>query len=68
MSVDESTLVLARTASQLEELRERDVASRSKLAELERIVSEQRRELEIATRRAKHMREHIGSTAGGGKT
>jgi chromosome segregation ATPase len=65
---DESTLALARTASQLEELREREISSRSKLAELERIVAEQRRELEIATRRAKHMREHIGSSAGGGKT
>jgi chromosome segregation ATPase len=65
---DESTLALARTASQLEELRERDISSRSKLSELERIVAEQRRELEIATRRAKHMREHIGSSAGGGKT
>jgi chromosome segregation ATPase len=65
---DESTLALARTASQLEELRERDISSRSKLSELERIVAEQRRELEIATRRAKHMREHIGSSAGGSKT
>jgi chromosome segregation ATPase len=65
---DESTLALARTASQLEELRERDITARSKLGELERIVAEQRRELEIATRRAKHMREHLGSSAGGGKT
>jgi chromosome segregation ATPase len=62
---DESTLALARTSSQLEELRERDIASRSKLAELERIIGEQRRELEIATRRAKHLREHLGSSAGG---
>lgn len=57
---DESTLGLERTSSQLEELRERDTASRSKLAELERIVAEQRRELELAARRAKHMREHLG--------
>lgn len=65
---DESTLGLERTTSQLEELRERDTASRSKLAELERIVAEQRRELELAARRAKHMREHLGPSAGGSKT
>jgi septal ring factor EnvC (AmiA/AmiB activator) len=65
---DESTLALARTTSQLEELRERDIASRSKLAELERIVAEQRREIELAARRAKHMREHLGTSAGGGKS
>lgn len=65
---DESTLGLERMTSQLEELRERDVATRSKLAELERIVAEQRRELEIAARRAKHMREHLGTSAGGSKT
>lgn len=57
---DESTLGLERTASQLAELRERDIASRVKLGELERTVAEQRRELEIAARRAKHMREHLG--------
>lgn len=62
---DESTLGLERTTSQLEELRERDTASRSKLAELERIVAEQRRELELAARRAKHMREHLGTPPGG---
>jgi chromosome segregation ATPase len=62
---DESTLGLERTISQLEELRERDTASRSKLAELERVVAEQRRELEVAARRAKHMREHLGTSAGG---
>jgi uncharacterized coiled-coil DUF342 family protein len=66
---DDSTLALARTTSQLEELREREIASRTKLAELERTVGEQRRELEIATRRAKHMREHLGTSASGsGKT
>jgi chromosome segregation ATPase len=64
---DESTLGFERMTSQLEELRERDIASRSKIAELERIVAEQRRELEIAARRAKHMREHLGPAAGGGK-
>jgi chromosome segregation ATPase len=64
---DESTLGLERTTSQLEELRERDTSSRSKIAELERIVAEQRRELELAARRAKHMREHLGTSAGGGK-
>lgn len=65
---DESTLGLERTTSQLEELRERDATSRSKLAELERIVAEQRRELELAARRAKHMREHLGTSAGGSKS
>jgi chromosome segregation ATPase len=65
---DESTLGLERTTSQLEELRERDTANRSKLAELERVVAEQRREIELAARRAKHMREHLGTSAGGGKT
>jgi chromosome segregation ATPase len=65
---DESTLGLERTSSQLEELRERDTTSRSKLAELERIVAEQRREIELAARRAKHMREHLGTSAGGGKS
>jgi chromosome segregation ATPase len=50
---DESTLGLERTASQVAELRERDIANRVKLSELERIVAEQRRELEIAARRAK---------------
>jgi hypothetical protein len=65
---DESTLALARTTSQLEELRDREAAGRNKLSELERIVAEQRRELEISTRRAKHLREHLGSSAGGGKT
>jgi chromosome segregation ATPase len=65
---DESTLALERTTSQIEELRERDAASRSKLAELERLLAEQRRELEIAARRAKHMREHLGTAAGGSKT
>lgn len=58
---DESTLTLERNASQIAELRERDITNRVKLAELERTVSELRRELEIAVRRAKHMREHLGS-------
>lgn len=62
---DESTLGLERTASQVAELRERDIASRVKLGELERTLSELRRELEIAQRRAKHMREHMSSAAGG---
>jgi chromosome segregation ATPase len=57
---DESTLGLERTASQLAELRERDITNRAKLGELERQMSELRRELEIAIRRAKHMREHMG--------
>ena len=57
---DESTLALERIHSQVEELRVRDTASRSKLADLERVVDEQRRELELAERRAKHMRAHMG--------
>ena len=61
---DESTLGLERTASQLAELRDRDIASRVKLSELERIVAELRRELEIAARRAKHMREHLSLKEG----
>ena len=58
---DESTLALERIHSQVEELRVRDAASRSKLADLERVVDEQRRELELAERRAKHMRAHMGA-------
>ena len=60
---DDSTLALARTESQLKELRERDESSRRKLGELEKLVNEQRKQLEVAERRAKHLREHIGGAA-----
>jgi chromosome segregation ATPase len=58
---DEATLALSRTSSELEELRERDAASRRKLGELERLLAERERALEIATRRAEHLRQHLGS-------
>ena len=58
---DEATLTLSRTTSELEDLRERDVAARRKLGELERRLSEKERALEVATRRAEHLRQHLGS-------
>ena len=57
---DEATLAQSRASSELEDLRERDVTSRRKLAELERSVAEKERALEIATRRAEHLRQHLG--------
>lgn len=57
---DESTLALERTESQLQELRDRDTATRRKFTDLEKIVNDQQKELEVAERRAKHLREHIG--------
>jgi chromosome segregation ATPase len=58
---DESTLALARTESQLQELRERDATTRRKLEELEKQVGDQKKQLEVAERRTKHLREHIGA-------
>jgi chromosome segregation ATPase len=58
---DDSTLALERATTELRELKERDATTRDKLAELERIVAEQRRELEIAERRAQHLRKHINT-------
>ncbi|PRP96953.1 hypothetical protein [Enhygromyxa salina] len=58
---DESTLALARTESQLQELRDRDAATKRKLDELEKRVSDQQKQLEVAERRAKHLRQHIGA-------
>ncbi|KIG16613.1 hypothetical protein DB30_04232 [Enhygromyxa salina] len=60
---DDSTLALARTESQLQDLREREAAAKRKLAELEKLVGEQQKELEMAERRAKHLRQHIGGAA-----
>ena len=58
---DRATAEVERMAPQLSELSERDEASRKRLAELERLVVDQRRELELAERRAKHLREHMGA-------
>jgi chromosome segregation ATPase len=58
---DDSTLALARTESQLQELRERDTTTRRRLEELEKQVGDQKKQLEVAERRTKHLREHIGA-------
>lgn len=51
---------LEQANAQLSELRVRDESLGKRVGELERIIAEQRRELDIAERRAKHMREHMG--------
>ncbi|WP_146156220.1 hypothetical protein [Enhygromyxa salina] len=56
---DEATLAHERAESQLEELRGRDAALRRKLGDAQKTMSEQQRELELAERRAKHLREHF---------
>jgi chromosome segregation ATPase len=50
---------LEQATAQLSELRARDESNQKRIAELERTVTEQRRELELAERRAQHMRQHI---------
>lgn len=57
--LDGVTSKLERATAALDELRSRDEANSKRLAELERLVAEQRRELEVAERRAKHLREHM---------
>jgi|GEM_PF-5515928 len=51
-----------RAQAQLLDLRARDESARGRLAELERMVSEQRRDLDLATRRTEHLRERLGSS------
>jgi chromosome segregation ATPase len=57
--LDSVTPKLEQANAQLSELRLRDESNSKRIAELERAITEQRRELEIAERRAKHMREHM---------
>jgi chromosome segregation ATPase len=59
--LDSLTPKLELATAQLGELRNRDEALSKRVAELERTVAEQRRELEIAERRAKHLRQHMGT-------
>lgn len=58
--LDSVTPKLEQATAQLSELRLRDESLSKRVAELERIITEQRRELDIAERRAKHMRERLG--------
>jgi chromosome segregation ATPase len=50
---------LEQATAQLSELRARDEWNQKRIGELERTIAEQRRELEVAERRAQHMRQHI---------
>ena len=57
--LDSVTPKLEQANAQLSELKLRDESNSKRIGELERIIAEQRRELDIAERRAKHMREHM---------
>lgn len=57
--LDSVTPKLEQANAQLDELKLRDDANSKRIGELERLIAEQRRELDIAERRAKHMREHM---------
>jgi chromosome segregation ATPase len=52
---------LEQATAQLSELRARDESNQKRIAEFERTIVEQRRELEVAERRAKHMRERMAA-------
>ena len=56
---DDATLANERLESKCEELRVRGQTSQERLAELQRTVSTQARDLEVAERRTRHLREHI---------
>jgi len=56
---DDATLANERLESKFEELRVREQSSQERLAELQRTVSTQARDLEVAERRTRHLREHI---------
>jgi chromosome segregation ATPase len=51
-----------KAAASLRELEQREARASKRVAELERLVAEQARELETAERRAKHLREHMRSS------
>ncbi|MFO7564517.1 MAG: hypothetical protein R6X02_17865 [Enhygromyxa sp.] len=59
--LDSVAAKLERASTQCNELRAREEAASRRVAELERVVAEQRRELELAERRAKHLREHMSA-------
>lgn len=51
-----------KAAAALRELEQREAQASKRVAELERLVAEQTRELDTAERRAKHLREHMRSS------